>query len=127
MMVWRGANPSLHSSLLLLLVFSFLLLSSSFFSFLTFDVNFGYTCLLVYLPFLIHWSTVWADNADVISIEYSGTGALKTDFTRTGKRTRIGILRDGYNSLMRYYKNNFTDGFRQVMNHYFSFDTYSSI
>lgn len=25
---------------------------------------------------------MWADNADVMSILYSGTGALKTDFTR---------------------------------------------
>ena len=25
---------------------------------------------------------VWADHADMISIQYSGTGALKTDFTR---------------------------------------------
>ena len=57
---------------------------------------------------------VWADNADVISIQYSGTGALKTDFTRTGKRTKWGAIRDGINSLTRYYKNNFADGFRQV-------------
>lgn len=56
---------------------------------------------------------VWADNADMISIQYSGTGALKTDFTRTGKRTRMGLLRDGVNSMTRYYKNNFTDGYRQ--------------
>ena len=25
---------------------------------------------------------VWADNADVISLQYAGTGALKTDYTR---------------------------------------------
>lgn len=56
---------------------------------------------------------MWADNADVISIQYSGTGALKTDFTRTGKRTVLGALKDGYHSLSRYYKNNLTDGFRQ--------------
>lgn len=56
---------------------------------------------------------VWADNADLISLQYSGTGALKTDFTRTGKRTQVGLLRDGVNSLTRYYKNNFSDGFRQ--------------
>ncbi|XP_045540449.1 phosphatidylinositol-3-phosphatase SAC1 [Papilio machaon] len=59
------------------------------------------------------FNTVWADHADMISCQYSGTGALKTDFTRTGKRTRVGALRDGVNSLTRYYKNNFTDGFRQ--------------
>lgn len=56
---------------------------------------------------------VWADNADLISTQYSGTGALKTDFTRTGKRTVFGALKDGLNSMTRYYKNNFNDGFRQ--------------
>jgi len=60
------------------------------------------------------FKSVWADNADVISIQYSGTGALKTDYTRTGKRTKWGLVRDGINSLTRFYKNNFTDGFRQV-------------
>ncbi|XP_048000875.1 phosphatidylinositol-3-phosphatase SAC1 [Leguminivora glycinivorella] len=59
------------------------------------------------------FNNVWADHADMISTQYSGTGALKTDFTRTGKRTRLGLLRDGVNSLTRYFKNNFTDGFRQ--------------
>ncbi|XP_022818465.1 phosphatidylinositide phosphatase SAC1-A [Spodoptera litura] len=59
------------------------------------------------------FNNVWADHADVISTQYSGTGALKTDFTRTGKRTRLGLVRDGVNSLTRYYKNNFSDGFRQ--------------
>ncbi|XP_072948298.1 phosphatidylinositol-3-phosphatase SAC1 [Epargyreus clarus] len=59
------------------------------------------------------FNSVWADHADMISLQYSGTGALKTDFTRSGKRTRLGLLRDGVNSLTRYYKNNFSDGFRQ--------------
>ncbi|XP_050442275.1 phosphatidylinositol-3-phosphatase SAC1 [Adelges cooleyi] len=59
------------------------------------------------------FKTVWADHADTISIQYSGTGALKTDFTRTGKRTYNGMLRDLKNSLMRYYKNNLRDGVRQ--------------
>lgn len=62
----------------------------------------------------IYFIIVWADNADICSIEYAGTGALKTDYTRTGKRTQVGMIRDGMNSLIRYYKNNFTDGFRQV-------------
>ncbi|XP_060527296.1 phosphatidylinositol-3-phosphatase SAC1 [Cylas formicarius] len=56
---------------------------------------------------------IWADHADLISTQYSGTGALKTDFTRTGKRTKLGVLQDGINSLIRYYKNNFNDGYRQ--------------
>jgi len=56
---------------------------------------------------------VWADNADVVSRSYSGTGALKTDFTRTGNRTRAGALQDLNNSCTRYVRNNFTDGPRQ--------------
>lgn len=59
------------------------------------------------------YRNVWADNADILSIQYSGTGALKTDFTRTGKRTVLGAIRDGVHSLTRYYKNNLTDGVRQ--------------
>ena len=43
----------------------------------------------------------WGDNADAISMLYSGTGALKTDFTRTGKRTFAGAFQDGMNSAMR--------------------------
>ena len=33
---------------------------------------------------------------------------------RTGKRSTFGLLKDGINSVIRYYKNNFADGFRQV-------------
>ena len=56
---------------------------------------------------------VWADNADVVSKSYSGTGALKTDFTRTGERTKQGMLQDLNNSITRYVRNNFADGPRQ--------------
>jgi len=42
---------------------------------------------------------------------YTGTPALKTDFTRTGKRTMAGAMWDGINSVTRYYINNFTDGY----------------
>lgn len=85
---------------------------------------------------------VWADNADIVSCAYSGTGALKTDFTRyliathksfcigltrrlanafvyrTGQRTKVGALRDLQNSIVRYVKNNFLDGARQVWNNH---------
>ena len=56
---------------------------------------------------------IWADNADVVSKSYSGTGALKTDFTRTGQRTRAGAFQDLRNSITRYYNNNFADGPKQ--------------
>jgi hypothetical protein len=35
-------------------------------------------------------STIWADNGDALSRIYTGTGALKSGFTRTGKRTFTG-------------------------------------
>lgn len=63
--------------------------------------------------FMYLYRNMWADHADVISKAYSGTGALKTDFTRTGKRTFEGMLQDGLNSASRYIKNNFFDGSRQ--------------
>ena len=59
------------------------------------------------------YRNIWADNADVVSKSYSGTGALKTDFTRTGQRTMAGALQDLNNSITRYVKNNFGDGPRQ--------------
>ncbi|KAL9115379.1 MAG: hypothetical protein Q9227_000700 [Pyrenula ochraceoflavens] len=59
------------------------------------------------------YRNIWADNADVVSNSYSGTGALKTDFTRTGNRTRRGMAQDFSNSVTRYVRNNFTDGPRQ--------------
>ncbi|KAH6587556.1 hypothetical protein BASA61_006282 [Batrachochytrium salamandrivorans] len=59
------------------------------------------------------FKNAWADNADEVSRLYSGTGALKTDFTRTGKRSAAGAMQDLSNSIIRYVKNNFLDGFRQ--------------
>jgi hypothetical protein len=50
---------------------------------------------------------LWADSGDNISLMYAGTGALKADVTRTGKRQFIqGSYADGMNSLTRYYLNN---------------------
>jgi len=56
---------------------------------------------------------MWSDHADLISRAYAGTGALKTDFTRTGKRTRQGAFDDFKKSALRYLKNNHFDGARQ--------------
>ncbi|CAO1615005.1 unnamed protein product [Sympodiomycopsis kandeliae] len=64
-------------------------------------------------PFMFLFRNLWADHADGVSRAYSGTGALKTDFTRTGKRSNEGLIQDGVNSITRYFKNNFFDGPRQ--------------
>ena len=56
---------------------------------------------------------IWGDNGDIISKAYSGTPALKRDFTRTGKRTIKGAIDDGINTSTRFYINNFCDGYNQ--------------
>lgn len=68
---------------------------------------------LVDPDFNLFFQSFWADNADAVSNAYSGTGALKTDYTRTGKRTKMGALLDLNNSITRYYLNNLRDGHRQ--------------
>ncbi|CAJ0963821.1 unnamed protein product, partial [Mesorhabditis belari] len=59
------------------------------------------------------FKNLWADNGDQCSKQYAGTGALKSDYTRLGKRTYVGALNDGVNAITRYFRNNFADGNRQ--------------
>ncbi|KAI1425092.1 putative SAC1 protein [Xylaria sp. FL1777] len=63
--------------------------------------------------FELLFRNLWADNADTVSKAYAGTGAMKTDLTRLGKRTKQGTLQDGNIAVTRYYLNNFRDGPRQ--------------
>ena len=56
------------------------------------------------------FNCAWADNADALSDLYTGTGAQKTDFTRTGRRTLGGAATDLYISLKRWVLNNLSDG-----------------
>ncbi|KAI8456408.1 inositol/phosphatidylinositol phosphatase [Phakopsora pachyrhizi] len=63
--------------------------------------------------FMFLFRNLWADNVDAVSKAYSGTGALKTDFTRMGIRSKQGALIHLLNSCMRYVKNKFLDGPRQ--------------
>eukprot|EP01119_Soliformovum_irregulare_P024132 TRINITY_DN8582_c0_g1_i1.p1 TRINITY_DN8582_c0_g1~~TRINITY_DN8582_c0_g1_i1.p1 ORF type:complete len:1118 (+),score=325.37 TRINITY_DN8582_c0_g1_i1:40-3393(+) len=66
------------------------------------------------LPSVEAWfKIVWADNADTMSTQYTGTGALKNDYTRTGKRSVKGLATDGLNSMKRYINKTFQDDWRQ--------------
>lgn len=56
---------------------------------------------------------LWANHGDAIAMQYTGTGALKNDVTRSGHRTLGGLLTDGRSSVLRYFVNNFRDGARQ--------------
>lgn len=67
------------------------------------------------------FNALWSDNADHLSLFYSASPSLKTDYTRyclstfykcrTGKRTTWGALQDGVHSVLRYFHNNFCDGY----------------
>ncbi|KAL8472508.1 hypothetical protein ACS0TY_029644 [Phlomoides rotata] len=59
------------------------------------------------------FKSLWANHGDDISIQYTGTLAMKRDFVRFGRRTVEGILQDAWTGLLRYYLNNFSDGTKQ--------------
>ena len=60
-----------------------------------------------------HFKNTWADHANALSQVYAGSGALKTDYTRTGKRSKPGMVQDGIRAARRYVYQNFLDGRRQ--------------
>lgn len=73
-----------------------------------------------FLPgFESKFKLLWSENGDYLSKAYSGTNALKRDFTRTGKRTIMGAIEDGVNSCTRFYINNFCDGYNQDCHDYY--------
>jgi len=51
------------------------------------------------------FNTLWADNGDQISRQYSSTAALKGDYTRTRQRNYRGAINDLGLTLSRYYNN----------------------
>jgi synaptojanin len=51
----------------------------------------------------------WANNGDALSKAYTGTGAMKSSYTRKGKHTFAGLLDDGIKSVTRMYVNTFQD------------------
>ena len=65
------------------------------------------------------FKNIWADVGDHVSLSYSGTGAMKSDFVRTGKRTIFGAINDGVLTTRRLFINNFRDGYNQDCHDYF--------
>jgi hypothetical protein len=57
--------------------------------------------------------TIWANNGDALSMAYTGTGALKSQLTRTGKLTLTGLVDDSVKTMKRTYQNNFSDNKKQ--------------
>ena len=60
------------------------------------------------------FNTLWADNGDAISKQYSSTSALKGDYTRTRHRNYRGAIADIGLSITRYYNNIVNDYFSQA-------------
>lgn len=54
-----------------------------------------------------------ANNGDALSMIYTGTGALRSGYTRSGKRTLAGLMDDVRKTAQRFYVNNFQDKSRQ--------------
>ena len=69
-------------------------------------------------PFESLYKNTWANNGDQLAMSYSGTNALKGDFTRFGKKSIKGTLLDGVYSVKRYFINNFGDGYNQDAHDY---------
>lgn len=57
--------------------------------------------------------TLWANHGDRISQIYTGTNALKSSFSRSGKMGFAGALSDATKSISRIYINNFVDKGKQ--------------
>ena len=56
---------------------------------------------------------MWADNGDSLSLLYTGSGALNSEYARTGKRTIAGLIDDVMRSMNRMYNNAFLDEAKQ--------------
>lgn len=70
-------------------------------------------CMLQHPDFHREFKILWANHGDEVSVQYSGTHALKGDFVRYGRQTVSGLIKDGFSAIARYYLNNFHDGIRQ--------------
>jgi hypothetical protein len=57
----------------------------------------------------------WSEQADALSMAYTSASALKTDFTRTGKRSLAGVIGDSLTSVRRLMNRAFTDDEKQEM------------
>ncbi len=62
---------------------------------------------------LEHMKNMWADNGDVLSKQYAGTGSTITSVTKTGKQGFMGKVNQAMMGVERFFKNNLEDDFKQ--------------
>ena len=66
--------------------------------------------------FIKEFREVWADNGDIISLIYAGTGSTTSSVTRNGKNTNLFAFVDhGLKSINRYFQNNISDNFKNFL------------
>lgn len=63
--------------------------------------------------FVMNLKNAWADNGDMVSKHYTGTGSTHTNVTRTGRRDLKGVMDHGLKSLSRFYKQYMEDNYKQ--------------
>ncbi len=63
--------------------------------------------------FLASFNSMWTDNADAISLRYTGAAAMKTNFTRTGIHGLRGQLQDGVTAAGRFVEQMLRDPAKQ--------------
>jgi hypothetical protein len=56
-----------------------------------------------------YFKNVWADNGDMISYHYTGTGSTHTDITRDGTRGIAGSFKHKFKTITRFYNQHFWD------------------
>ena len=76
-------------------------------SILTAADNVGNASLLI-----IKLKNAWADNGDMISKHYTGTGSTHTNVTRSGGRDLFGIVDHSLKSVKRVYQQ-FVDDYQK--------------
>jgi hypothetical protein len=54
-------------------------------------------------PFITNFKIAWANNGDMISKHYTGTGSTHTKITKEGKRDVLGLMDHGLKTLGRFY------------------------
>lgn len=64
-------------------------------------------------PLIVGFKTMWGDNADFLSMHYTGTGSVISDVTRVGKRSFFGQLDHYSKSINRFYNANIEDKIKQ--------------
>lgn len=55
---------------------------------------------------------MWAENGDILSKQYAGTGSTITSVTKTGKQGIMGKIVQMSMGVERFYRNNVGDGYK---------------